>query len=299
MTTFKPITPEDKEVISSYIYLSPVQDSSCSFANLCCWQFLNESSYAIIDQMLVLRFRFRNNGIMYSMPIGSKVSAAPKVIEQLKKETEGPFRLLGVYPDIREKLERYFYSYFTYHKSRDHFDYIYLRKNLAELNGMSYQAKRNHVNRFKRQYKYEYVPITTELVPGCINFHDQWCEKHNCEEHESLSNEQRALRFALKNFNELGLSGGAIIIDNEIVAFTYGAPINHNTFAIHVEKANTRIHGAYAMINQEFASRIPEQYRFINREEDLGYPGLRKAKLSYYPYMLLEKCVAELTAEGL
>jgi hypothetical protein len=86
--------------------------------------------------------------------------------------------------------------------------------------------------------------------------------------------------------------GGAICVDNEIIAFTYGSPINHRTFGIHVEKANIRFDGVFSVINQEFASRIPEQFQYINREEDLGIPGLRRSKLSYHPVILLEKSTA-------
>ena len=98
--------------------------------------------------------------------------------------------------------------------------------------------------------------------------------------------------FALNNFDALGLTGGAIQVENEIVAFTYGSPINNYTFGVHVEKADTRFDGIFNMINREFVSRLPEQYRYINREEDLGIPGLRKAKLSYQPAILLEKNMA-------
>lgn len=99
---------------------------------------------------------------------------------------------------------------------------------------------------------------------------------------------------ALQHMEQLDIQGGVLYVDGKIVAFTFGAPINHETFDTCVEKANTEIEGAYAMINYEFANHIPEQYIYINREEDLGLEGLRRAKLSYHPEVLLEKYVAEL-----
>ena len=112
-----------------------------------------------------------------------------------------------------------------------------------------------------------------------------------------LRNERRALIYALHNFEALGLTGGILHVDGKIAAFTFGMPINQDTFGVHVEKADTNIDGAYAMINYEFANHIPEQYVYINREEDLGIEGLRKAKLSYQPTIILEKYVACLKDE--
>ena len=108
---------------------------------------------------------------------------------------------------------------------------------------------------------------------------------------------KRALVYALHNFEELGLTGGILHVDGKIAAFTFGMPINQDTFGVHVEKADTSIDGAYAMINYEFANHIPEQYVYLNREEDLGIEGLRKAKLSYQPAIILEKYVACLKDE--
>ena len=106
---------------------------------------------------------------------------------------------------------------------------------------------------------------------------------------DDLTNERRSMDFALRNFEALGLTGGALVIDDHIVAFTYGSPINGITFGVHVEKADTSYEGIFSVINQEFVAHIPETYTYINREEDLGLPGLRKAKLSYNPAVLLEK----------
>ena len=120
----------------------------------------------------------------------------------------------------------------------------------------------------------------------------EWCKVNNCDQQEGTGNERRALVYALHNFEVLGLTGGILRVNGKIVAFTFGMPINHETFGVHVEKADTTIDGAYAMINYEFANRIPEQYIYINREEDLGIEGLRKAKLSYQPVTILEKYMA-------
>lgn len=294
MIQFKPIGIEDRKLITSYIIPSENRDNTLSIVNLCSWHFLNESSYAIIDNHLILRFRFGRK-FVYSMPIGSpEVALALDTIHRESKERDQPLYLLGVFPALKEQLEKYFSTPFEYQLSRDHFDYLYLREDLAELKGKNYQAKRNHVNKFKKQYDFRYTPLTAEMIPLCLELHDKWCISHDCDQHESLTNEQEALNFALLHFDSLGLLGGAVWVNDEMVAFAYGAPVNHDTFAVHIEKADTNIHGVYPVINQEFAKHIPPHYIYLNREEDLGLPGLRKSKLSYYPAILLEKCMAVL-----
>ena len=175
---------------------------------------------------------------------------------------------------------------------RDYADYVYLRSDLATLSGKKFQAKRNHINKFKKTYNYEYTPITADRIRECLDLEAEWCKVNNCDQHEGTGNERRALIYALHNFDALGLTGGILHVEGKIAAFTFGMPINQDTFGVHVEKADTRIDGAYAMINYEFANHIPEQYIYINREEDLGIEGLRKAKLSYQPAIILEKYVA-------
>ena len=117
---------------------------------------------------------------------------------------------------------------------------------------------------------------------------------NDCAENQALQDERRFMTAALQHMDQLDIQGGVLYVGGKIVAFTFGAPINQETFDTCVEKADTDIEGAYAMINYEFANHIPEQYVYINREEDLGLEGLRRAKLSYHPEILLEKYVAEL-----
>jgi hypothetical protein len=131
------------------------------------------------------------------------------------------------------------------------------------------------------------------MIPEGLELENKWIQaNHTLKNADALKYENRSMVFALNHFDALELLGGAIKIDNEIVAFTYGSPVNQYTFAVHVEKADTRFDGIFSVINREFVARIPEQYTYINREEDLGIPGLRKSKLSYQPTILLEKNTA-------
>ncbi len=293
MIEFKDITPGDKEAIMAFTLNSKRRNCDLAFANLCSWRFLYNTKFAIIDHFLVFKF-WADGELAYMMPVGD--GPMDKVIRTLMEDArlEGqPFCMLGVCTDCKEKLEEIAPGKFQFQTDRNYADYIYLRSDLTTLRGKKFQSKRNHTNKFRNLYpNYEYTPITPDRIQECLELEAEWCKANDCAKHEGTGNERRALTYALNHFEELGLTGGILHVDGKIVAFTYGMPINQDTFGVHAEKADTSIEGAYAMINYEFSNRIPEQYTYINREEDLGIEGLRKAKLSYQPTLILEKYMA-------
>lgn len=321
---FKPITLEDKEVITSFTMPGDYRNCDFSFANMCSWRFLYDSEFAVVDGFLLIRFWIEDKSrVAYMMPVGQQspspeapperdemeskdetgISAPPidcrglrhalELLEEDSLEQGHPLCMLGITPDAKAALEQVLPGGFFYIPERNYFDYIYLRENLATLKGKKYQSKRNHINNFKKRFTYEYIPITPDIVSQCLLLECKWYKSNQTnEDEEELSDERRSLTYALHHFDALGLIGGAIRVDGEIVAFSFGAPINHNTFGVHVEKADVNYDGAYTVINQEFAAHLPERYLYVNREEDLGIEGLRRAKLSYNPTILLEKSAA-------
>ena len=293
MIPFKDITLADKDTITSFTMKSDRRNCDLSFSNLCSWRFLYDTQFAVVDNFLVFKF-WAGEQLAYMMPVGTGDLKAVlwELIEDARKENQH-FCMLGVCSNMRADLEAILPEQFTFTEDRDYADYIYLRSDLSTLKGKKFQAKRNHINRFRNTYPdYEYTPITPDRIQECLDLEAEWCKVNNCDQQEGTGNERRALIYALHNFEALGLPGGILHVNGKIVAFTFGMPINHETFGVHVEKADTSIEGAYAMINYEFANRIPEQYIYINREEDLGIEGLRKAKLSYQPATILEKYMA-------
>ena len=292
MLSFKDIDIKDKEVITSYTQASPQRNCDLSFSNLCSWRFLYNTQFATQDGFLILKF-WADGKLVYMTPIGD--GDMKKVLDAMMEDAtqEGErFCMLGVSDSMRADLEAIMPDEFHFETDRDYADYLYLRTDLATLAGKKLQAKRNHLNKFRRTYNYEYVPLTPDRIRECLDLEAEWCKANNCNQHEGTGNERRALTYALHHFEMLGLTGGILHVDNRIAAFTFGMPINQDTFGVHVEKADTHIDGAYAMINYEFANHIPEQYTYINREEDLGIEGLRKAKLSYQPAIILGKYIA-------
>lgn len=295
---FQPIAITDRDTITSFTMPSDYRNCDFSFANICSWRFIYDSEYAVVDGFLLIRFWIEDKSrVAYMMPITQNeqgdLKQAIALLEEDSLKHKHPLCMLGITPDAKNELERVLPKEFIYIPERDYFDYIYQREDLILLKGKKYQSKRNHINNFKKQYAYEYISITPDIVPQCLELECKWYKANHTDEDEGeLSDERRSLTYALHHYNELGLIGGAIRVENEIVAFSFGAPINHNTFGVHVEKADIQYDGAFTLINQEFASHLPEQYVYINREEDLGIPGLRQAKQSYNPTILLEKYAA-------
>ena len=297
MLNFKKITLEDKEAITAYTYAGSYYNCDYAFANMCSWQFLYDSEYAISDDFLFIRFYIEDKDhkrLAYMFPVGNgDIKHAIDILGKDAEEMGRPLLILGITPESKDKIENMFHGHFTYMQERDYFDYIYLREDLTTLKGKKLQSKRNHINKFKSRYEYTYLPITPDIVQQCMEVEAIWRKANlNDDDKEDLSYEHQSMVFAMNHFDELGLMGGSIIVGGKIIAFSYGSPVNNKTFGIHVEKADVSYEGIYSVINQEFASRIPHQYIYINREEDLGIPGLRKSKLSYNPVILLEKNAA-------
>jgi hypothetical protein len=179
---------------------------------------------------------------------------------------------------------------FIYETERNWYEYIYSSGDLISLVGKKYQAKRNHINKFKRTYQWEYIPISREIIPECVELYERWCaENGGCTSAQSLAEERIATQKAFNYYEKLGLIGGALRINGEILAYSYGQPLGKDIFGVHAEKCLYEIDGGFTMINQQFAEHNCAAYAYINREEDLGLEPLRKAKMSYHPAILLEK----------
>ena len=267
-------------------------------ANLCSWQFLYHTEFAVVEGFLVLRFVLDGH-VTYMKPIG-KGDLRP-VLELLMADARSlgdTLRVACVCPCAQALMDESMPGAFTYTVNRDKSDYLYLREKLVTLSGKKLQPKRNHISKFKRAYPdYEYRPLTPDLMPDCIRLGEEWCRTNDSGMQHAVQAEQQMIAYALHHMDELHIVGGTLFVEGRMVAFTFGARINAEAFDVCVEKADTAYEGAYAMINNEFVSRLPEDIQYVNREEDLGLEGLRKAKMSYYPDLILDKMVATLTAQ--
>ncbi len=288
-SVFQPITINNIQSVIAITRQYAPQDCEFSIGTIFSWKSIQKTHFAIIDNQLIMRICI--DGMMtYTFPVGERVTSSTfEAIETDAHLFNQPVRIQGEY----SLLQTYFDANYTITQYRNFFNYIYLRNDLVNLKGGRYQSKRNHINRFQNTYNYTFQPLTPELIPDCIALEEEWRKQHVFEEQTSYEQEKMALVTALRNYEVLELLGGVVFIDEKIEAFSIGSAINGDTFDVMFEKANPLYDGIYSVINQEFTSLIPEQYTYINREEDLGMEGLRKSKLSYKPTFLFEKSIAE------
>lgn len=290
---FHQITIEDKAWMDALYAEDNRNACEYTFANNFIWRGVFEAEVARIEGCGVIRYLYGED-MAYSYPIGAGDKKA--VIEKLLFLCHKENRTLTMCPlseRDKKQLEEWFPGKFLVWGDRDDYDYIYSREKLATLAGKKLHGKRNHIARFKDGDDWSYEPMTAENVEECRKMTYTWIGMRSEKWNKEMEQEIAVLHEAFDHREELGLVGGVLRKKGEIVAFTMGEPLNSDTFVVHFEKAYPEMQGAYPMINQQFVIHACQEYTYINREEDTGDPGLRKAKLSYYPEILLKKYVAE------
>lgn len=296
---FREITIEDKDWIKAR--LAEDNDNSCerSFTTIFLYRRLYKAQMADILGCCVLRciYKTMRENVpywTYYFPIGAgDKQGALKIMLELCQQEGIPLHLEPITVKERELLLEWFPGRFLIESNRNCYDYIYSREKLAGLRGKKMQKKRNHIARFKDDPDWSYEPITKENLAETRFMAHNWICSREEKWNEDMEDEFSVLEDAFANYDALGLRGGILRQHGDIVAFTMGDPLNSDTFLVHFEKAFPEVQGAYPMINQQFVQQATEGFEYINREDDTGDLGLRKAKLSYYPEILLKKYVAE------
>jgi Uncharacterized conserved protein len=286
---WKKLGMEDKEIIQHYYDMEPVRNCEFTFANNFLWAPFYGIRYAVVEDMLV--FISDEAEMSVSCPLGK--ADMQRTVEALLRyfgERGKPFKMHLVSPKQFEELERLYPDRFQVEYDRDAADYVYESERLISLAGKKLHGKRNHINRFKENYpEWSYERITEENTAECMEMAEQWRVQNHCSERGEMHDEFCVTMNALKYRKELELQGGLIRADGRVVAFSIGEPCGEDMFVVHIEKAFADVQGAYPIINQQFVEHEAAGYRYINREEDTGEEGLRKAKLSYDPVFLMEK----------
>lgn len=292
MLDFKRIQLSDKEWIEPLLMGSGMQGSEYTFSNNFIYRKIYRIDVACMENYYLVRSGKNEGETSYLFPAGS--GDVKPVIEALMEDADklsAPFHMHGVPKEAVAVLETLFPGKFAFAEDRDSFDYLYESDRLITLSGKKLHSKRNFINRFQQENEggWSYEAITPENLDECWEMNTQWCARYGCDDSDSLREESCAVRNCFNHFDALGLSGGLLRVKGEIVAFTMGRPINADTFIVHIEKAFAETAGAYPMINQQFVSHRCGDFKYINREDDVGNEGLRKAKMSYKPDILLEK----------
>lgn len=286
--TFRPLEIGDKEIFASYLRNDPPVISELTFTNLFIWRYQYNPTWMEWGKCLLITLAPENSPPFGLPPAGSgdKASALGFLAECLK--TTGPDARICRVPEgfVNEFVDQ---EKFEIRPDRDNSDYVYLAEDLINLPGEKYHKKKNHVNRFLKTSAYEYRTLDEELVECFLDMQQEWCRLKDCKANPDLLREDYAVYQALTHFQELEYQGGAIIVNGRVEAFALGEPLNEKTAVVHIEKANQEVSGIYAAINQLFCLHAWSHMEYINREQDLGIEGLRKAKTSYHPHHLVHK----------
>lgn len=291
---FKPIEKTDKPILDKFYKARYIENSQFTFTNQYIWSKAYHNQWAIENGVLYTLVNFENK-VMMLQPLGSQdkmQEAIANIIEFFAtNESDKELSLLDIDKNFVEELEKFPDAKFDIKANRDNFNYVYFAEDLIKLAGKKYHAKRTYINDFYRNYpEAKYLPITEELIPKCREEAIRWNESRAAQfkDDSIFKVELETINEVFDNFFDFNLKGGAIELYGRIIAFTVGEQLNTDTAVIHIEKAESDIHGSYATINQGFVANEWSKMKYINREEDMGIEGLRKAKESYNPCKMIE-----------
>ena len=285
---FKDLTLQDKFLFHHVFSQLPPQVSEFTFTNLFIWRHTYRIKISRFQTFLCLLSDQGENSFFFP-PIGKgdMVECCKNLLRYL--EEKGASQKIARMPEAIVEQMNWKTSGMKAELDRNQCDYVYLTRDLIELKGRKYHRKRNHIKQFQEKYSSQYIPLTSEWIPQCLRLETEWCDLRHCEVIPGLLNESLAIKEVFTHFEELGVKGGAILIDGKVEAFTLGDPLNPETAVIHIEKANPAYEGLYPTINQAFLEHQWSGYIYVNREQDLGEEGLRKAKESYFPHHMVNK----------
>ena len=300
------ITIGSRNVLEEYLDGVDYRTSVLTFTAMYMWRNINFFSWQIIGDYLCIsgisHLELDKKRPFLFPPLTKTGEYDPSKLRETILEAKKIFEDRGHEFNIRllpfhmiEIIEAAFPGELRFIEDRPNYDYVYLAKDLIELAGRKYHPKRNHLNYFRENYDYKYIRLTSSMAEDAMKFIREFnLRKLPLSDYEMdlLRMEELAMEDVLYNLERVGYLTGAIIIDDAIQALCIGGPLGRNTIAVHVEKANIEYRGAYQAINNEFCKHEASNIKYINREEDMGIPGLRKAKLSYRPVKLIETHIA-------
>lgn len=292
---FKRITLEDKDWISVYLQESGYRGCEFSFSTMMMWKDAYQTEVADYKGTLCYRCKTGKNHYVYAFPAGNgDKRAAIEALIDLAKQQGHKFIMRGFEKEWVSWLEQEFPDMFVCTTSQDEWDYVYSVEALSTLAGSKYHGKRNHIARFKDSSAWHYEPMGADNIAKCRDMSDIWYHMQLNIGNISVLKEKEGLHYMLEHMQELGLKGGVLYCADKVVAFTIGEPMSAEMFHVHIEKAYSDIQGAYPMINQQFVLHEMQGFTYVNREEDDGIEGLRKAKESYRPVEMIKKYTAVL-----
>lgn len=292
LLNFKPLELKDKELFDSYITYGNCNNSEASFANLYMWQSAWNICYAIVGEALILSMDNESYRFFLCPPYLKRESESIKpymdlCVEFMLQKCRDVL-IKGATFAIKQKIEKDCPDQYNFIYDEYNSEYVYLVKDLIELSGKKYHSKKNHINTFLKNY----TPVIEEYDPKykeeCLELQRHWAKEKDMDAKEANEEEQSIIR-ALNHYKTLGLKGCVVLIDGKVAAFSFGELICPETVLIHIEKASSEYKGLFPYINREFLANFWSDCEFVNREEDMGIPGIRQAKRSYKPIFMIDK----------
>jgi len=301
MGSFQPVDLECRTVLARYLGFYPDNEGSeCNFSNLFIWGQAQNIRWKIEADCLLLQVEVKNSQpcLLMAFAAPERMETALETAVRTMTEQGLPFKMTCLPEWYCEIMRRWFPGRFRFEREPYLDDYIYRASDLITLRGNKYHKKRNHINKFLSRYadRYSYESFSPSLCDDCMEVYKQWLAGQSAP--EALREEYFSVQRALNNAEALGLVGGVIKVDGEVGAFCLGERLTRDMALIHVEKAKLEIPELFTMINREFVAHAFSDLLWINREEDMGDEGLRKAKRSYHPARMVEKYSAVLSGEG-
>lgn len=286
---------ESKKIIDEFFFSQRINAGDMLFGNLYIWHFSRKIEYCILHDCLIIKTTYPDSAPFLFFPLG-RGDRARAILDFreyfLDNNLEFCFKSLEI--EQKNELEKIFENKLIARPNRDRFDYVYSVSELINLEGRKFHNKKNHFNRFLNNYpNFVYENIDSSNASEVLATYEKWF-KANLNPSEGIKNEFIGIKNALLNFQTLDFRGGLLRIEGNIAAFSFGERLNENTALIHIEKANIFYTGIYQAINQQFLTHAWSEMEFVNREEDLGIEGLRRAKMTYNPAFFVEKFEANL-----
>lgn len=291
MSQFQPIGLNHKPLFEEMLSYESSDSSTDSFGNVYLWDILCRRNAARLGDRLGVEY-LCPRGTFYAYPIGKgDLREAIEALSARAAEQSVPLCIHGITPSQRDDLEEAMPGAFSFMEDRDNFDYIYTVEAMATLSGKKLHGKRNFCNRFEAAHQWRFVPLAPEIFDDCRSLLREW----DAEKDGGDPEENEAIERVFQAWDSLGFLGGVLYAEDKLVAFTIAEPLTPETLDVHFEKARDDVPGAYPMVAREFARYVLEirpETVWLNREEDMGIPNLRKAKEEWYPDHMLEKYIA-------
>jgi hypothetical protein len=297
--SFKCLTLEDKDIIEKYVDKDKLESYEYLFSSLYMWRKLNNVKYAVLDDVLIIEKNEEGKGTFYAQLFGYNKDNLTNIIDELIKRnlnfTDREYLFGDVENEFVEDLKKYTDFKLETVEDIDDSEYIYNTNDLIELRGKKYHSKKNHINSFLKTYTYDIKTINTEKVKkDCMDLLHKWHDEVAVTVDKEMLMEIDAIRDLFSELHFFDLNSIAVYVDGQLAGFAVGERVNDKMAVIHVERGEIAYKGIYAFLNKQFLVESFSDTEFVNRQEDTGNEGLRKAKKSYHPVKMVNKYLVKL-----